>query len=164
MELVQPAFGLVFWMLVSFLIVLFILGKFAWKPILKALKERESSIEDALRSADKAREAMENLKADNEKLLTEARAERERMLREARDTKDAIINEAKGKATTEANRLLQMAREAINNEKQAAITELKNQVATLSIEIAEKILREQLKDAGKQKELAEKYLKEVKMN
>jgi F-type H+-transporting ATPase subunit b len=164
MELVKPEFGLVFWMLVSFLIVLFILGKFAWKPILKALKERETSIEDALRSADKAREAMENLKADNEKLLIEARAERERMLREARDTKDAIINEAKGKATTEANRLLQMAREAINNEKQAAITELKNQVATLSIEIAEKILREQLKDATKQKELAEKYLKEVKMN
>jgi F-type H+-transporting ATPase subunit b len=164
MELVKPEFGLVFWMLVSFLIVLFILGKFAWKPILKALKERETSIEDALRSADKAREAMENLKADNEKLLSEARAERERMLREARDTKDAIINEAKGKATTEANRLLQMAREAITNEKLAAITELKNQVATLSIEIAEKILREQLKDAGKQKELAEKYLKEVKMN
>jgi F-type H+-transporting ATPase subunit b len=164
MELVQPAFGLVFWMLVSFLIVLFILGKFAWKPILKALKERETSIEDALRSADKAREAMETLKADNEKLLNEARAERERMLREARDTKDAIINEAKGKATTEANRLLQMAREAINNEKQAAITELKNQVATLSIEIAEKILREQLKDSAKQKELAEKYLKEVKLN
>jgi F-type H+-transporting ATPase subunit b len=164
MELVQPAFGLVFWMLVSFLIVLFILGKFAWKPILKALKERETSIEEALRSADKAREAMENLKADNEKLLSEARAERELMLREARDTKDAIINEAKGKATTEANRLLQMAREAINNEKQAAITELKNQVATLSIEIAEKILREQLKDSAKQKELAEKYLKEVKMN
>lgn len=164
MELLQPAFGLVFWMLVSFLIVLFILGKFAWKPILKALKERETSIEDALRSADKAREAMENLKADNEKLLSDARAERERMLREARDTKDAIINEAKGKATTEANRLLQMAREAINNEKQAAITELKNQVATLSIEIAEKILREQLKDSAKQKELAEKYLKEVKLN
>ena len=164
MELVQPAFGLVFWMLVSFLIVLFILGKFAWKPILKALKERETSIEEALRSADKAREAMENLKADNEKLLSEARAERERMLREARDTKDAIINEAKGKATTEANRLLQMAREAINNEKLAAITELKNQVATLSIEIAEKILREQLKDSAKQKELAEKYLKEVKLN
>src|SRR5437868_10350446 len=100
----------------------------------------------------------------NEKLLSEARAERQRMLREARDTKNAIINEAKGKATTEANRLLQMAREAINNEKQASITELKNQVATLSIEIAEKILREQLKDTAKQKELAEKYLKEVKMN
>lgn len=164
MELVQPALGLIFWMLVSFLIVLFILGKFAWKPILKALKERETFIEDSLRSADKAREAMESLKSDNEKLLQEARAERERMLREARDTKDAIINEAKGKATTEANRLLQMAREAITNEKLAAITELKNQVATLSIEIAEKILREQLKDSAKQKELAEKYLKEVKMN
>ena len=164
MELVKPEFGLVFWMLVSFLIVLFILGKFAWKPILKALKERETSIEDALRSADKAREAMENLKADNEKLLNDARAERERMLREARDTKDAIINEAKGKASAEANRLLQQAREAINNEKQAAITELKNQVATLSIEIAEKILREQLKDSAKQKELSEKYLKEVKLN
>ena len=164
MELVQPAFGLVFWMLLSFLTVLFILGKFAWKPILKALKERETSIEDALNSADKAREAMENLKSDNEKLLAEARAERERMLREARDTKDAIINEAKGKASAEANRLLQQARETINTEKLAAITELKNQVATLSIEIAEKILREQLKDAAKQKELAEKYLKEVKMN
>src|SRR5258705_9184655 len=121
MELVHPALGLVFWMLVSFLIVLLILGKFAWKPILKALKERETSIEDALRSADKAREAMENLKTDNEKLLNEARAERERMLREARDTKDAIINEAKGKATTEANRLLQMAREAINNKRFASV-------------------------------------------
>ena len=164
MELLQPSFGLVFWMLVSFLTVLFILGKFAWKPILKSLKERETSIEDALRSADKAREAMENLKADNEKLLNEARAERERMLREARDTKDSIINEAKGKASAEANRLLTQAREAINNEKQAAITELKNQVATLSIEIAEKILREQLKDSEKQKQLAEKYLKEVKLS
>ena len=162
--LLNPSYGLIVWTLAAFLTVLFLLKKFAWKPILKALDEREKSISDALKSADKAREAMENLKSDNEKLLAEARAERERMLREARDTKDAIINEAKGKATTEANRLLQMAREAINNEKMAAITELKNQVANLSIEIAEKILREQLKDAEKQKELAEKYLKEVKMN
>src|SRR6185436_10424483 len=128
MKLVTPDIGLLFWMLVSFSIVLFLLKKYAWKPILKSLKERETSIADALNSAKQAKEEMASLKADNEKLLAQARAER-----------DLIIMEARSKATVEADRLLQVAREGIRNEKVAAINELKNQVAALSLEIAEKI-------------------------
>ena len=144
MELVKPEFGLVFWMTVSFLIVVFILRKFAWGPILSSLKERETSIEDALNAAKKAKDEVANMKAENEQLLKLARNERDMMLKEARDTKDAIVNEARAKAQTEADRMIASARESIQNEKMAAITELKNQVATLSIEIAEKVIRQQL--------------------
>src|SRR5665213_3590913 len=134
MELVQPAIGLVFWMMVTFLIILFILKKFAWKPILGMIKEREEGIEKALKSADDAMETMRELKSSNEKILAEARAEKDVMLKEARETKDAIINEAKVKAKIEADRMVAQARESINTEKLAAITELKAQVATLSID------------------------------
>ena len=153
MELLKPAFGLTFWMVLGFLIVLFLLTKFAWKPILNALNERDKSIEDALNAAIKAKDEMANLKADNEKLLAEARV-----------TKDNIINEARDKATAEADRLLTLAREGIHNEKMAAITDLKNQVALLSVEIAEKIMKQQLADDGKQKALVADLLKDVKMN
>ncbi|MCC6384353.1 MAG: F0F1 ATP synthase subunit B [Bacteroidia bacterium] len=164
MELVKPEFGLIFWMTISFGILVFLLTKFAWKPIMKALKDREQSIENSLKSAEKARSEMANLKADNEKLLVEARNERDQILKQARDTKDQIINEARGKATEEADRLIKIARESIHNEKMAAITELKNQVANLSIEIAEKIIRQQLATDEKQKALVVEMLKDVKLN
>ena len=161
MKLVTPDIGLLFWMLVSFSIVLFLLKKYAWKPILNSLKERESSIAEALNSAKRAKEEMATLKSENEKLLVQARAERDVILKEARDIKDSIIIEARSKATSEADRLLQIAREAIQNEKMAAITDLKNQVATLSIDIAEKILKEELSSPEKQKQLVQSFLGEV---
>jgi F-type H+-transporting ATPase subunit b len=164
MELVKPAFGLVFWMVVSFSIILFLLKKFAWPVILGALDERERSIADALNAAQKAKEEMAALKSDNEKLLQEARNQRDLILKEARDAKDAIINDAKSKATEESDRLRRIAREEIHNEKMAAITELKNQVANLSIEIAEKVIRQQLTAEEKQKQLIQDMLKDVKMN
>src|ERR1700752_2130284 len=139
MELVQPALGLIFWMLVTFAIIFFILKKFAWKPILNMIKEREQGIEKALKSADEAMETMRELKAGNEKILAEARNEKDNILKDARETKDAIIAEAKTKAKQEADKLVAQARETINAEKMAAIAELKAQVATLSIDIAEKI-------------------------
>lgn len=164
MELVKPDFGLVFWMTVSFLIVVFLMRKFAWGPILSSLKERETSIEEALNAAKKAKEEVANMKAENERILQEARNERDQMLKEARDTKDMIVNEARTKAQVEGDRMITIARETINNEKMAAITELKNQVATLSIEIAEKVIRQQLSNDEKQKALVQELLKEVKMN
>lgn len=164
MELVKPAFGLVFWMLISFGIIVFLLKKFAWPVILKALDEREKSIADALNAAQRAKEEMASLKADNEKLLLEARNQRDLILKEAREAKDAIINDAKTKATEEADRLRKMAREDIQNEKKAALTELKSQVAHLSVEIAEKILRQQLNTDEKQRALVGDMLNEVKMN
>lgn len=164
MELVKPDFGLVFWMTVSFLIVVFLMRKFAWGPILTMLKERETSIEDALNAAKKAKEEVANMKAENERILQEARNERDKMLKEARETKDAIVNEARTKAQVEGDRMITIARETINNEKMAAITELKNQVATLSIEIAEKVIRQQLSNDEKQKALVQELLKDVKMN
>jgi F-type H+-transporting ATPase subunit b len=164
MELVKPAFGLVFWMIISFLTILLLLKKFAWPVIIKSLDEREKSIADALDAARKAKEEMTSLKADNEKLLQEARNQRDIILKEAREAKDAIVNDAKLKATEEADRLRRMAREDIQNEKMAAITELKNQVATLSIEIAEKVIRRQLVDDEKQKALMNDLIQDIKMN
>jgi F-type H+-transporting ATPase subunit b len=138
MKLVTPDFGLVIWMSLTFLTVLFLLSKFAWKPILKMIKDREESIEGALQSAEKAKQEMVRLQSNNESLLREAQLEREAMLKAARDAKDAMINDAKATAKAEADRMISLAREAINNEKQAAVTELKNQVAQLSLQVAEK--------------------------
>jgi F-type H+-transporting ATPase subunit b len=151
-------------MTVSFLIVVFLMRKFAWGPILTMLKERETSIEEALNAAKKAKEEVASMKAENERILAEARNERDKILKEARDTKDAIVNEARTKAQVEGDRMINIARETINNEKMAAITELKNQVATLSIEIAEKVIRQQLSSDEKQKALVQDLLKDVKMN
>ena len=141
-SLVEPSFGLIFWMTLSFLAVLFILAKFAWKPILNGLKEREASIADSLNEAKKAREEIAAMNARNEDLMREARAERELMLKEARDIRDREISEAKAKAKAEADALLGRAREDIRNEKNAAIAEMKNEVAQLSILVAERILKE----------------------
>jgi F-type H+-transporting ATPase subunit b len=164
MDLITPQIGLIFWMGLTFLTVLFILKKFAWKPILSALTEREKNIQDALDTAKKTKEEMTALKADNERLIQEARAERDAMLREARDTKDAIIAESKSKAQAEANKIMAAARDTINTEKNAAITELKNQVASMSIEIAEKILRHELSNDEKQKALLENLVKDISLN
>jgi F-type H+-transporting ATPase subunit b len=164
MELVKPAFGLIFWMTISFGIIVFILKKFAWTPILNMLSEREESIQNALDSAEKAKKEMLSLQASNEKILQDARLERDILLKEAREIKDSIIAEAKSKASAEADKLISAARENINNEKMAAITELKNQVATLSIDIAEKILKAELSSSDKQKALVNNLLDEVKLN
>ena len=164
MELVKPSIGLLFWMLVSFGIIFWLLKKFAWKPILTMLKEREDSITEALSSAEKAKKEMAALQSNNEKLLAEARAQRDVMLKEARDIKEQIIGEAKGAAQKEADKLLKSARENIQSEKNAAIAEMKNQVAALSIEIAEKILKEELSSSEKQKTLVKTLLNDVNLN
>jgi F-type H+-transporting ATPase subunit b len=164
MELVKPSIGLIFWMIVSFGIILFLLKKFAWKPILGMIKEREESIENALASAEKAKEEMKALQSSNEKILAEARAERDQLLKDAREIREKMIAEAKTTATKEGERLLAIARENIQNEKMAAITDLKGQVANLSIEIAEKILKSELSSDEKQKTLVNTLLKDVHLN
>ena len=164
MQLVTPDIGLLFWMLVSFSIVLFLLRKYAWKPILNGLTSREESIEKALNEAENAKAEMAALTADNEALLKEARIERDNIMKQAREMRDQMISDAKGQAKEEADKMVASAREAIQNEKQAAITELKNQVAALSIEIAEKVIKSELSDSEKQKALVSKMLNEVKLN
>lgn len=164
MELVNVGIGLIFWMTLAFLLLVFILRKFAWKPIMGALKEREDSIENALHMADKAREEMAQLQANNEQLLREAREERDAMLKETRQLRDNIIEEAKQKANAEYNRILDSARENIQFEKMAAITELKNEVASLSLQFAEKLLREELSDKAKHEEYIRKHINEIKFN
>lgn len=163
-SLTTPGIGLIFWTTIVFLLLVFILSKYAWKPILNAVKTREQGIEDALAAAEKAKTEMQELKAGNEKILAEAKAERDALLKEARDTKDSIVAEAKAKATKEAERIMTAAREQITNEKNAAVTELKNQVAALSIEIAEKILRSELSSDDKQKALVNNLMKDVNLN
>lgn len=162
--LTNPSFGLLFWQLVIFLILLFLLTKFAWKPILSSLREREESIEGALRMADQAKIEMQQLKAGNEKLLTEARLERDRILKEATEVSNQLIETAKTKATEEGGRMIVQAREAIQNEKNAALAEVKNTAAKLSIDIAERILRRELADQPAQQQLVDSYLKEVNLN
>ena len=156
--------GLFFWQTLLFLVLLFLLRKFAWKPILNAVNEREDSIKDALNSAEEAKKAMAELKSNNEDLLKEARAERDEMLKEARDIKDTIVSDAKLTASNEAEKIVASARESIQHEKMAAITELKNQVASLSIEIAEKILKDELSSADKQKVIIDNVVKDINLN
>ncbi len=162
--LVTPEIGMLFWTTIVFLLLMFLLTKFAWKPILKAVKERESSIEDALASAEKAKLAMAELKATNEELLNKARLERDEMLKEARIVKETMIAEAKTKSHEEAEKIITSAKESIILEKKAAISELKNQVAILSIEIAEKILKEELSSADKQKMIIDNVVKDIHLN
>lgn len=163
-SLIEPAIGLIFWTTITFILLLVILGKFAWKPILNAIKTREKGIETALASAESALRDMRELKSNNEKNLAEARAERDNLLKEARDMKDAIIAEAKTKAQADVERIMLSAREQISAEKNAAVAELKGQVATLSIEIAEKILRSELSSDDKQKALVNNLMKDVNLN
>ena len=162
MELVTPAIGLIFWTTVVFTLLVLLLKKFAWKPILSAVDERNKSIKDSLAQAEKARSEMSELTANNEKIIAQAKVDRDIILKEARDMKNEIISEAKDKANKEAEKLVSTAKEQILNEKMKAITELKNHVADLSIEMAEKILSSELSDVAKQKELVKKALKESK--
>ena len=162
MELVTPAIGLIFWTTVVFTLLVLLLKKFAWKPILSAVDERNKSIKDSLAQAEKARSEMSELTANNEKIIAQAKVDRDIILKEARDMKNEIISEAKDKANKEAEKLVSTAKEQILNEKMKAITELKNHVADLSIEMAEKILSSELSDVAKQKELVKKVLKESK--
>jgi F-type H+-transporting ATPase subunit b len=164
MELITPGIGLLFWMLLSFSIVLFILKKFAWKPILNALRDRENSIEQALMAADRAKEQMAKLQADNEKILAEARLERDKLIKEAREMKDQIINDARIKAGEEGYKMIEAARGAIQNERTAAIDQIRQMVANLSVDIAQKLLLKQLDDDKSQKELIEKVLNQTKLN
>lgn len=163
-SLIKPGIGLIVWTTLVFVLLLFLLSKYAWKPILNAIKTREEGITNALSAAEKAKEEMKALQAGNEKILAEARAERDAMLKDARDAREAMVNEAKTKAKTESDRILASAREQITNEKNAAITELKNQVAALSIEIAEKILKSELSSDEKQKTLVNTLMKDVNLN
>jgi len=156
--------GLFFWQTLLFIVLLFLLRKFAWKPILNAVNEREDSIKDALDSAKEAKLEMARLKSNNEDLLKEARAERDEMLKEARDIKDKVISDAKVIANEEADKIVSAARESIQHEKMAAVTELKNQVALLSIEIAEKILKDELSSADKQKTIIDNVVKDINLN
>lgn len=158
------SFGLFIWQIVLFLLLLFLLRKFAWRPILKAVEDRETGIKDALDSAEKAKLEMANLQADNEKLLQEARAEREIMLKEAREMKANMIADAKAEAQAEANKTIANAQIAIEGEKKAAIAELKETVASLSIEIAEKVVKSELSSNEKQLALVESMLKDANLN
>jgi F-type H+-transporting ATPase subunit b len=164
MDLVTPGFGLIFWTSIVFIILLLLLKKMAWAPILNNVDARNKSIEEALSSAESARKEMANLQADNQQLLQEARAERDQMLKDARDVKASIVSEAKNTAKEEADKMIASAKEIIENEKAAAISELKNSVGALSIEIAEKVLKSELKDVEKQNTFISEMLKDVKLN
>ncbi|WP_310993491.1 F0F1 ATP synthase subunit B [Aequorivita marina] len=163
MNIVAPE-SLILWTTLIFLILLFLLRKFAWKPILGAVRTRETSINDALAAAEKARLEMENLHADNERLLQEARAERETMMKEAREIKAKMIAEAKEDAKSEADKMVEQAQTAIEGEKKAAIAEMKQTVAGLSLEIAEKVVKHELSDGDKQLKLVNDMLGEAKLN
>jgi F-type H+-transporting ATPase subunit b len=160
MELVTPALGLIFWTTVVFLLLLLLLKKFAWKPILSAVEERNNLINDSLQAAEKARDEMSELNSNNEKIIAQAKIDRDSLLKEAREMKSQIISQAKDQAVLEAEKLVNSAKEQISNEKMKALTELKNHVADLSIEMAEKVLSNELSDASKQKELITRSLKE----
>ena len=164
MDLITPEIGLVFWTALCFFILLFILKNFAWKPVLDIVNERELEIEKALSSAEAARKEMELLTADNERILREARQKKETLLKEARQIREKMIDEAKDDAKAEAQKMISQAREAIQNEKMAAITDLKNQVGDLSIGIAEKLLQQELNEKDRQQELVNQLLKDVEIN
>lgn len=164
MELVNPGIGLIFWMTLAFGIVLWILAKYAWKPILASLKEREDSIDKAIHEADQARKDMKQLKFSNEQLLTEAKEERDALLKQARELKEKLIEDARRKANEEANRIVDSARESIENEKKAAMIDLKNQIAGLSIEIAEKVIGREMEDSNKQKAYIDQLIKNADLN
>lgn len=164
MDLITPGIGLVFWTSVVFIILVFLLGKFAWKPILGAVKDREKSIEDALLSAEKAREEMSKLQSDHEQLVKEAKAERDNILKEAKSTKDKVIAQAEEIAREEASKIMARANAEIEREREQAFKELKKEVAIIAISAATKILKNELQDKAKQEALVNEYLQEAKLN
>ena len=164
MDLLLPGFGLIFWTLLAFIVVFLILKKFAWKPILSSLKERETTIADSLATAEKVRAEMAQMKSENEALLAKAREERGLMLKEARDTKERIISEAKEQAKVEANKIITDAQAAIEQQKMAALTDVKNQIGLLVIEVSEKVLRRELANKADQEKHIKQLADEVKLN
>lgn len=164
MDLITPDLGLVFWTGLTFIILMFILTKFIWKPIMAAVNKREDNIQEALDMAKKTKAEMEKLQTQNANLLKEARIERDEMIKEAKITSDAMIESAKSKSKVEADKIVENARVSIEAEKNAAVAELKNQVATIALEIAEKILRQELSTDEKQKQLAERFAKDINLN
>jgi F-type H+-transporting ATPase subunit b len=158
------SFGLFFWQLLMFILLVVLLRKFAWKPILNAIESREEGIKDALDAAEKAKLEMANLNADNERLLQEARTERELMMKDAREIKTKMISDAKEEAQAEANKTIANAQAAIESEKKAAVAELKSTVANLSVEIAEKMVKSELSNKDKQLELVNSMLNDAKLN
>lgn len=164
MDLLTPSIGLIFWMTISFIVLLIILGKYAWKPILKALENRENSIQKSLDEAKNAREEMAKSTSQNEQILKEARMEREAILKEAREIKDKIINDAKDAATAESNKIIQSAKETINAERISAINQIKSEVADLSVDIAKKVLQKELSSPEEQKKLIDSLVNQAKLN
>lgn len=164
MDLLNPEIGLFFWSLLAFLLVLFLLKKFAWKPILAALHEREKGIADAISSAERMRQEMGLIQAENEKLLAQAREERTQIIKEAREMQDKMIGEARDRARTEADKILADANEQIQRQKMAALTDVKNQIGKLSVEVAEKILRQQLATAEAQNKLMVELTEDIRLN
>lgn len=150
MDLLTPSPGLIFWTLIAFLIAFFILAKFAWPAIVNGLKEREKTIADSLATAERVKSEMAQLKSENEALMAQAREERATMLREAKETKDKIINEAREQAKTEANKIIVEANAAIENQKMAALTDIKNQIGNMVVEVSEKVIRRELNSAAEQ--------------
>ena len=164
MQLLTPGVGLIIWQTIVFVLLFFLLAKLAWKPIINSLKDRERSIQDALDTAEKARLEMSQLKSDNEKLLQEAREERDRILREAREIAVKMREDAQADARKASDKIVEDARAAINVEKQAALRDVKAQVATFSLEIAEKLMKKNLANDKAQKELVDVYVKDLKVN
>ena len=164
MDLILPSSGLIFWQLIAFLALLFILIKFAWKPMLAALEERETSIDNALKAAEQARNEMANLKAENEKLLQDARFERDNILKRAQETSVKLIEDAKNEASKVAAQQIENAKAVIETEKKAALAEVKTQVAELTLEVTEKLLRKNLSTDAAQKELIDGFVKDIKLN
>lgn len=164
MDLLTPELGLFVWTLVAFLAVFFILKKFAWKPILTTLGEREKGIADSIAAADRVKSEMSQLKSENEKLMAQAREERNVMLKEAKEMKDRIINEAKDQAKAEANKILTDANLQIQQQKMAAMAEVKNEIGALAVNVAEKILRKQLSTADGQEAYTNMLTQDVKLN
>ena len=164
MDLLTPSFGLLIWTLLAFLIVFFILKKFAWKPIIQSLKDRETGIAESIATAERVKAEMAHLKSENEALLAKAREERAQMLKEAKDTGDKMLAEAKEKAQSEYNRILADAQQAIQQQKNVAIIDVKNQVGHLVIEVAEKVLRKELADKAQQENYIKQLAGGVKLN
>ena len=160
MSLVTPAIGLMFWTCIIFILLVLVLKKFAWKPILSAVDQRNESISNSLLAAEKARDEIASLTANNEQIIAQAKLDRDALLKEAREMKSEIISKAKETATNEADKIISSAKEQITNEKMKALTELKNQVAAISIEMAEKVLGSELSNADAQKDLVNRALKE----
>ncbi len=164
MDLLTPGFGLFFWTLIAFLSVFFVLKKFAWKPILNTLNERETGIAESIAAAEKLKKEMGQLQAENEKIMAEARAERAAMLKEAKETRDSIINKAKDDTKLIADRMIAEAQQQIQQQKMAALTEVKNEIGKLAVEVAEKVIRKQLATADSQNDYAKMLAEEIKMN